>query len=336
MKNHSPERTYPRGIVTLANDAMAEQLIALLNSITIQRITLPVFVIPYDENIVQIKKIIAARENVWLWDDADALERWETFAKQAWAEHPRALQTWEQKYGHAQVYRLAMHRRLAAFDVPCERFLFLDADMLVLDEVERLLDALDTHDIVVYDDQFRAPQHVFCLEAPRTVRRLNEDIFCAGLYASKRGMFTPERLDAILTGLREGDAEVLYLNGPDQSLLNYMVQCAQLRVRNLYRRESIRTCATVPGLREQNGRVYDHGKPLPFLHYIGIPAWAFQRLCAGQDVRFPYRDTFLRYRYIDAPHARPRLRGKPIDVLHRPTRVRRWLTRAAHTLERLR
>lgn len=333
-----------RGIYILANDAMAHQVIALLNSLRAHdALRLPVGIIPYDDAIDEIARVIGNYPNVFLWQDRATLAQWEQFAQAAWATHPRALAHWHTKYGARGVYRLAMHRRFAAFSGPFEQFIMLDADMLVLDSVAPFFDALAAHDFVVYDDQYRAPQHVFDMRSPRAYERFGQarvhaEIFCAGLFVSKRDVLNPARQARVLEMLGAGDAEMLYVNGPDQSLLNYAALALNLKPHNLYRAspesKRIRTCATVQGLRERQHLVFDRQRRLPFLHYIGIPAWAFKRLCAGEDIRFPYRETFLHYRYLEAPHARPRLQGNPLDVLHRPHKMRRLLARQTKRLSK--
>ena len=334
-----------RGIYVLANDAMRHQLVALLNSLRAHDdLHLPVCILPYDAATGEIARELRAYPNVFLWNDTETLAHWEQFANAAWALHPRAMTHWQTKYGTRAVYRLAMHRRFAAFDGPFERFLYLDADTLVLDSLQFVFDALEENELVMYDDQYRAPQHVFDMTSPRVYERFGRErvhasIFCAGFFASRRAVWNAERQARVLKQLADGDAEMLYVNGPDQSLLNYAALALSLRMHNFYRAAPpagrIRTCASVEGLREKNHRVYERGRRLPFLHYIGIPAWAFNRLCDGEDVRFPYRETFLYYRYLDTSHARPRLRGKPLDVLHRPHKMRRVLARVRQRAKHL-
>lgn len=326
-------RSDARGIYVLANDAMKDQLVALLNSLRVHDdCHLPVGIIPYDDAVREIARAIADYPGVFLWNDRSVITLWEDFAYAAWALHPRALAHWEAKYGTRSVYRLGMHRRFAAFDGPFERFLYLDADMLVLDSLAPFFDALDRDELIAYDDQYRAPRHVFDLSTPRAYERfgpgrVHTEIFCAGLFASKRNVLDAERRARVLEQLGAGDAELLYMDGPDQSLLNYSALSLPLKTHNLYRAapagQRARTCATVEGLNEKSHLVFERGQRLPFLHYIGIPAWAFRRLCGGEDIRFPYRETFLYYRYLGTPHPRPALRGSAVDVLHRPRRLRR-------------
>ena len=83
------------GIYTLANDAVVDQLIALLNSIEINAGSdFPVGVIAYDDRLDRVRAEIATRPQVMLFDNPAVLQRWEKFSRQVWQTHPTALQQW--------------------------------------------------------------------------------------------------------------------------------------------------------------------------------------------------------------------------------------------------
>ena len=81
------------GIYTLANDAVHDQLIALINSIeaNVEK-EIPICVIPYDNQLSLVNQVIAERPNVTLFDKQESLQRWENFAKDIWATHPQVLE----------------------------------------------------------------------------------------------------------------------------------------------------------------------------------------------------------------------------------------------------
>jgi hypothetical protein len=69
------------GIYTLANDAVYDQLVALLNSIEANvSPDIPVCVIPYDTQLNRVQEELNARPNVSLFDNWDSIQRWEAFA----------------------------------------------------------------------------------------------------------------------------------------------------------------------------------------------------------------------------------------------------------------
>jgi len=308
------------GICTLANDQVYDQLLALLNSIEaiIGRET-PVCVYPYDDNTAQITAEIARRPNVHLYNDKDSIQRWDEFAQRAWDTHPTARQSWNQ-LGSSTYYRFGTHRRYCAFDGPFDRFLYMDADTLLMAPVELIFAQLKESDCVVYDFQHTDVSHVYDLSSMKLGElfpheRIQSEIFCSGFYASKKALFDEEKINWLLSKLKEGESEILYPRAPDQTLLNYMLMRADLAIYNfaLHLPENQRTgcCVTSPHFHEKDYILYDNGKRLSYLHYIGIKSKVFNRLCAGENIDFPYRELFLHYRYLHEPEKRPKFTTKP-------------------------
>lgn len=316
------------GIYTLANDVVYDQLIALLNSIESNvSPDFPVCVIPYDARLTKVSEEIKRRpNNVTLFDDSEALERWEKFAADIWRYHPTAYDVWNLR-GVSGVNRMGMHRRFCAFDGPFERYMYLDADTLVLGDINPIFEPLDDVDWVVYDFQYKDPTHVFNVHSPQLSQVFSEEqlakIFCAGMYAAKRGVFSQDQLNWLLEQLKT-EADVLYINGPDQAIVNYMVLKLGLDIRNLSKwlpaDQVTGCCATSPHFEVQEDYLVDRGKRLTYLHYIGISSRFFTRLCAGENLDFAYRDTFLHYRYLHSPEQRPVFQGKPISIAEQAPR----------------
>jgi hypothetical protein len=179
------------GICTLANDKVYNQLVALLNSIeAILGTEIPVCVYPYDDNTTQVAAEISRRPNVHLYNNNDSIQRWDKFAQRVWDTHPTALQRWSQ-LGNPSYYRFGTHRRYCAFDGIFDRFLYMDADTLLLGQVAPLFVQLEECDCVVYDFQYTDPTHVYnCSLTKLTelfpLERLQTEIFCSGFYASRK------------------------------------------------------------------------------------------------------------------------------------------------------
>ena len=312
------------GIYTLANDVVCNQLVALLNSIELHAPELPVCVIAYDHQLKRVREAIASRPNVTLLDDEALFSRWENFSRDVWATHPTALNIWQDR-GIMDVYRLKSNHRYAVFDLdaPFDRFLYLDADTLLLNSPKIFFDALDQHEVVVYDFQHKDPSHIFNLASTQltnifSVEQIQRSIFCAGCYASRKGFFDLKTREDLVANLASGEADVLYMNAPNQSVLNYMVMRSPLEVYNLALHlpasQSTGNSVTSSHFEERDHLIYDRGIRLTYLHYIGLDASLFNQLCSGLNVIFPYRDTFLDYRYRHEPQTRPRLTGKPINL----------------------
>lgn len=310
------------GVYTLANDVVYDQVVALLNSIEANHGSeLPVCVIAYDTRIERLQAEVERRSHVTLMQDPLMFQRWEDFSTRVWKTHPHAMATWEQERGKPGVYRLECNHRYAAFDpeAPFDRFIYLDADTLVLDSLDLFFDSLDTHDFVVYDFQHKDPTHIFNVKSPKLSEifepaQIESEIFCSGCFAAKKGLFPPERQDWLVERLAEGEAEVLYLNAPNQSVLNYITLRSPIPVYNIalhHPKEQVTgNSVTSSHFEERDHRLYDHGKPLTYLHYIGLSSQLFTRLAHGENIDFPYRDVFLHYRFLHEPEKRPALTGR--------------------------
>lgn len=324
------------GIYTLANDRVYDQLVALLNSIEVhQGKETPVCVLPYNDEVSRISEEIARRPQVTLYDDTESIERWEAFSEAIWKTHPTAYESWQLSPGQ-RFNRVGMHRRFCGFDGPFDRFVYLDGDTLLMNSLDFVFEKLDDHDCVVYDFQYKDPSHVYDVTSPQLNEvfpqsRIESEIFCAGFYATKRDLFDEGDRQKILEYLRAGDAEILYPNGPDQSIINYMMMRLNRSVYNfsfhLSPEEKTGCCVTSPHFENRDYVLYDKGQRLTYLHYIGISLKAFAKVCAGENIEFPYRDVFLHYRYLHEPENRPQITGKPKPHNPKPTFTQRVLNK---------
>ncbi|MBD1868569.1 sugar transferase [Cyanobacteria bacterium FACHB-471] len=302
------------GICTLANDYVYDQLVALLNSIeAIAGSEMPVCVYPYDNKTERIAAEIARRPNVQLYDDQDSIQHWDQYVCKIWDAHPTARDRW-QKAGYEPYHRVGTHRRFCAFDGPFDRFLYMDADTLLMSPVKPIFEQLNNADWVVYDFQHKDPSHVYDLSSKKLKQvfpqeRIKSEIFCSGFYASKRNVFSPEMQSWLLTKLRDGEAGILYDMAPDQTILNYMVMRSGISSYNFSLRlpAEARTgcCVTSQNFSEQDHLLYDRGNRLTYIHYIGLKSKHFARLCQGENVNFPYQDLFLHYRFLHEPEKKP-------------------------------
>ena len=322
------------GICTLANDRVYDQLIALLNSIeAILGQSMPVCVYPYDENTEKIADVIAKRPNVELYNHQDSIKKWDEFARRAWDTHPTARQIWS-KAGSNSYHRFGTHRRFCAFDAPFDRFLYMDADTLLMGAVEQIETQLNNSDCVVYDFQHKDPTHVYNVSSGQlnklfTPERIKSEIFCSGFYASKKDLFDIDRRNWLISQLQAGDAEALYPMSVDQSLINYMMMKSNVSIYNfalnLPENQATGCCITSPHFQAENHLLYDKGNRLTYIHYIGLSSSIFNRVCAGENLDFPYRDVFLHYRYLHEPELRPIFTTKPKPYNQPPSLKTRFL-----------
>lgn len=331
------------GLYTLANDVVFDQVIALLNSIEANAgrradgSPYPVIICPYDNRLDRLQAAVSGWPNVRILDDQAAIARWDQFAQTAWDAVPNYRE--RMRLAPGQYYRMGTHRRFVSLDGPFDRFIYLDADTLVLQPLAPLFAALDEADWVVYDFQHKDPTHVYTVTAPELAQtfsadRVAQEIFCSGMYGARRGLFPEEQRAALLAHLQAGEAALLYPSSADQSLLNYMVMRSNLRITNLaltWPKERVTgNSVTSSHFVERSGQVFDRDWPLTYLHYIGLSSALFDRLCRGENLDIPYRDTFLHYRYLQHPEQRPALRGRLRPMNPAPTlwqRFRRKLKR---------
>lgn len=323
-----------RGIYTLGNDVVFDQLVALLNSIDVHLgPEMPVIICPYDDRMDRVREEISRRPNVSIFDDQEAIARWDDFTTRIWKAHPIAKDAWQKEEGF-KVHRMGVHRRFVGLDGPFEQYVYLDADILVLDSLEKIFAPLETHDWVVYDFQHTDPTHVFNVNSPRldddfggaSGERIRSNIFCSGMYGSRSGLFSADQCDQFIQQLADGEADMLYHMAPDQTILNYMVLRSEAAVYNLAhqlpKEQVTGCCVTSPHFQapfpiplpsappDSPPTLCDRHTPLTYLHYIGISSKIFARLCAGENLDVPYRDLFLYYRYLHEPDQCPVFHGR--------------------------
>lgn len=309
------------GIYTLANDVVYDQMVALLNSIEANSSReIPVCIIPYDERLERVIKEVEKRPNVTLFDNADVIQFWENFSTQAWNTHDRAQKIWAER-GLPSPYRLAMHRKLCSINGPFDKFVYFDADTLLMGPLEAVYEKLDQYDWVTNDFQYKSDiKYIFDRPEDRLYQIFNPQyvkskIFCAGWFASKRGIFTPEILDHILHHLKMGESDSMALFGPDQSLFNYMVLRSSISYYNFayHNLEEATGSHWSSTFDVVDNVLYDKGQKIDYIHFMSISSSKFTNLCGGEDVQIPYQDVFLHYRYLNSPEERPQL--KPPSLL---------------------
>ncbi len=122
-------------------------------------------------------------------------------------------------------------------------------------------------------------------------------------------MFEQNTREWLLAQLQSGEAEILYEGAGEQPLLNYMVMKTGMNSYNfaysLPDGEKTGCSVTSKHFEEQDQILYDKGNRLTYIHYIGVPPDLIRRVCAGENIEFPYRDLFLHYRYLREPSKRP-------------------------------
>ena len=315
------------GICTLGNDRVFDQIVALLNSIeAIYDQEMPVCIYPYDDKTDKLRAEISSRPQVTLYDDSVSIQRWDGFAKAVWDTHPTARQRWE-KSGSKGYHRFGTHRRYCAFDGPFDRFIYMDADTILMSPLDSIFAKLENNDCIVYDFQYKDLSHVYDVTSSklRTVfneERLKNEIFCSGFYGSKKDLFSEEQRNELINYLEKGEAEILYCMAPDQTIINYMMMRSGCSIYNLalnlLKDEKTGCCVTSSHFENKDNILYDKGNRLTYIHYIGISSQIFKKVCEGENIDFPYRDIFLHYRYYYNSENLPKFNQKPVYYKQQP------------------
>jgi hypothetical protein len=308
-------KTMADGIYILANDVVFDQLVALLNSLEVNGAKdIPVCIIPYDDNLKKVRSHISTLHNVTLFDNTDSIHFWEDFATQAWTSHRKAQQVWQAK-GWGQVHCLGMHRKFCCFDGFFDKFVYFDADTLLMGSLDYIYQKLDEFDWVANDFQYKSDlNYVFDFYSEKlpnifNINQLQSHIFCAGWFASKKGILNRNNSSQLLDKLTLGEAEILSVRGTDQPLFNYLVSRSNISFYNFAysQPEQVTGNHWSSQFDVRDYILYDKERRLTYLHYMSISAAKFTRLCAGEDVEIPYRDVFLHYRYLNSPETQPKL-----------------------------
>lgn len=296
-----------RGIYIVCNNKVANQVIALLNSLKVHWPEHPsIIVVPYDDDHSEIVKLIKHYDNVTFYSNEDAIARCDKYFIDLWSKCPRMIEAWQSKNKEVP-FRLGMHRRFVGyFDPMFDQFVYLDSDIYVNNDLTPMFQWLDDYECVGYDQQHTGPQHVFNLESP-LVKQFGDDltnkIQCAGFILSRSNAFTEAHWEQLNETI-EQEQEIFYPWGPDQTLLNYMINKFGKKFINLgvSLPESERTfdAQTYTKFTFKDGVLYQDDKRLTYFHHIGVPADEFNLLCEGKRPKheFRYQNVFLYYRYL--------------------------------------
>jgi hypothetical protein len=295
--------TMDKGIYLLANDVVYDQLVALINSIEVNYSPdIPICIIPFNDKLDLIRQEITKRKNVFLFDDQESIARWENFIAQfdrLYFDYPH--QDVANKYTEV----LTMHRKYCAFDGPFDKFIYLDLDTLVFQPLDHVFNKLDEYDFVVHDYQrktsLRLKEVDYYFEVFKdvypTTEALANRFHCGGFWASKRKAINEKDLEYFLEELSNGDIKIFRSWLSEQTKLNYMTVKKNLKLYNFTLDESSEyntgVCITSSHFEEKNHVLYDKGKKLTYLHYMGIKNDRLRRLCEWEKRKLPFKDKLV-------------------------------------------
>ncbi|MBE9051484.1 methionine synthase [Nostocales cyanobacterium LEGE 11386] len=336
----------PFGIYTLANDAVYDQLVALLNSIEVNvSQDIPVCVIPYNDQLERVKEEIATRANVTIFADKSSMQYWEDFYSQVWNAHPKAHQKVQ---GHPKWYQKSgLFRKMCAFDGEFDKFVFYDADSLAMNPLHRVLEKLNEYDFVFDDWEHKKATPVAALNfsvienaisLPEVLVR--SKIHCSSFFGSKLSVFNQHEREMLKERLIK-NCEYDWINELslwcDADLFNYMTLRCDRPLFNFTLspngQDRTGNCADADPFINVNNVLYnkDGLKPIHRLHYMNYPSIYFQRLSQGEDVNIRYQEEFLYYRFLKNPEQKPQYLNPPSPL----TTTSRNFQKAIHKVKKI-
>ncbi|MGH9364010.1 MAG: hypothetical protein ACRD1B_01910 [Thermoanaerobaculia bacterium] len=263
------------GIYTLANDASAGWLAALLESLRRQAPALEVGVIAFDDNLTKVRQL-ATKYRFRILQD----------------ETLRTLDAIGQQLSNGDEHLAHYFRKLAVFWGPFASFLYLDSDIVVTGPLDRLIEA-STASAAEFLYQDADHDWVYKPGALRDKMLASYDFrgFNSGCFFSWRGMLT---LRDVTDLAKEAFPVRNDFMPSEQPFLNYCVDVRRLKVQAFW--EALPEVATKSwaklayeeyegALRLVEPGFNGFGKPVPWLHWAGFQL--------GETM--PNRDLWLRY-----------------------------------------
>jgi hypothetical protein len=282
-----------RGIVTLANDAVLDALIALCESLRQHDPVLAVTVIPFDERVSRTRPVVAEYGHHLLAGASLA-----------------AMDALGRRYWPGETFKPHVMRKFCAW-VTYDTFLFLDADVVVLGAVDPYFDAFDASGA---DFMHFAPgiEQVYEPGAVRQ-RMLPEHHtagFNSGVFMSRRNALTLPSLESFMESARP--LRGAFVDNLEQTFMNYCVDVGGLRsvdanelVDDVVVAGALMRCKRSPeGLVLRDRRVPQSGRRVSMVHWAGYAIGPFM----------PYRRIFLSYRLAPDATFGNRLRRDVADI----------------------
>jgi len=253
-----------RGIYIMANDAVMDNTIALLNSIRLFDLDTPIIMISYDDKYKKIANIVKDKFSVELFDDLGVVENIQDRT--------------ETIFGKRFFPRVNQFRKQACWFGPFDEFLYLDTDIVVFEKIIDNLKYLADSDFICADYQYKLGNKYLFTDKIKEVFGEDElqGVFNAGFWGSKKGLISE---DGLYQTLEECARHPEYFDFSqsvsDMPVFNY------LALKNIKKRFNIVRDAGEKGpgcwagmehFKREGNLLIDPNvnKPLKYLHWAGI------------------------------------------------------------------
>ncbi len=269
------------GAYFLANDTVYDWVIAFLESFREFNPSLCLYLIPFDNNYVRLKSL----EKKFGFEifEAPLFKRLEIIGSQLEIGCTPTSPYW--------------FRRFVSFWGPLDRFIYLDSRIVVLNNLEPLITALDTLNCDFFHFEGGLDQ-VYNRGSLRDKLVIENKVqgFNSGRWISKKNLFSIEYLEEAVFCLQKNRFQ-LNARNTDQFFLNYLIHTSDIKyasIHDLMPHLSRLTWSPMPGTIYLENRIYktwlygmaDHKKEMVFIHWAGIK----------ESPIMPRRSIFLKYR----------------------------------------
>jgi hypothetical protein len=269
-----------RGIYIVANDKVAENAIALLNSIRLFDPEVAIYLIPFNDEYQTLLETLNRLHRVELFPDLELLDRLthrvgEIFDRD-FLKLPNKM------------------RKLAVWFGVLDEFLYIDTDIVVFEKIADQLNRLSDVDFFNSDYHF-AGEGLRNIFSP-VVREQNiftdeqlQDVFNSGFWGSKKGVITEDQLYEVLTDCAQHREYFDFTQGvTDQPVLNYLIlKCFPKRA-NLAKTGAPGSWGGSSHFENRNAVLYDRDTRLQYIHWAGI----------SMHPKAPYWEIWEHYRYL--------------------------------------
>lgn len=259
MQTPHTENSEPRrGIYCLANDGVLEWFIAFIKSLRQHNPTIPLRVIPFDDRCAQLEKLCSIYDF--------------SIIKAPLHGYDAIGELFVPGQAGAHTFR-----KLHAFEGEFDEFLFLDSDIVVVDDLSPLFAAFGRSDADVLFTDLDV-EHVYAAGElyERSLHDPRYKAFNTGIWMARRGLLQLEQLGELA---RAAHASGQMHHDYDQPFINFCLHETGARLREA--REELphifeRAWAADPDINKCdniaarfNPEVASNGKWMPFLHWAG-------------------------------------------------------------------
>jgi hypothetical protein len=279
-----------RGVYFLANDFVLDQAIAFLNSFRRYNPTIPLCLIPYNDDATRVAAL-STRYTFSLWQHDDVLRACDEISTLF--------------HGHI----VGQYRKLAMWSGDFDQFVYVDCDTVVLHPVDFVFAHLDIFEFVAASSNMRNARRWVWRESIVDARVLNRRQIAyaanTGFLASRQGLLDLDTVRAALDGA-VALARHMELFCCEQPLLNYLMVTLSRRYTSLLAMVTRTGDMSIPIERwagadigeVRDGRIVTAPSPSPTLlvHWAG----EWQKV-GGRADAIPHRDLWTYYREMSGP-----------------------------------